>query len=114
MLGNNLYLYSVATGELVTITTDGAKNLIYNGIPDWVYEGKGAGGRGGGREGGREGAREEVREGGREGGRKGRREVRIVKESKTKRSCIFCSLQQRRYWPHTQPCGGLQMGSTCL
>ena len=50
VLGNNLYLYSVATGELVTITTDGAKNLIYNGIPDWVYEGKGA--RVGGREGG--------------------------------------------------------------
>ena len=39
MVDFNLYVYNVADSKLVSITTNGIKNIIYNAIPDWVYEG---------------------------------------------------------------------------
>ena len=35
---NNLYVYDIASKQTATITTDGKKNSIINGITDWVYE----------------------------------------------------------------------------
>jgi dipeptidyl-peptidase 4 len=35
---NNLYVYDIATKKVTEITKDGKKNLIINGITDWVYE----------------------------------------------------------------------------
>jgi dipeptidyl-peptidase 4 len=35
---NNLYYQSFANGAQVQITTDGKKNAVINGIPDWLYE----------------------------------------------------------------------------
>ncbi|WP_366187459.1 S9 family peptidase [Flavobacterium ovatum] len=35
---NNLYVYDLGTKTITTITTDGKKNEIINGICDWVYE----------------------------------------------------------------------------
>lgn len=35
---NNLYINNIETGEITQITTDGKKNFIIYGIPDWVYE----------------------------------------------------------------------------
>ncbi len=35
---NNIFVYDIATKAITTITTDGAKNKIINGISDWVYE----------------------------------------------------------------------------
>ena len=35
---NNLFVYDVATATSTTITTDGVKNSVINGITDWVYE----------------------------------------------------------------------------
>ncbi len=35
---NNLYIKDLQTGKTLQITTDGEKNKIINGIPDWVYE----------------------------------------------------------------------------
>ena len=35
---NNLYLYDLATQKETPLTTDGRKNLVINGIADWVYE----------------------------------------------------------------------------
>ena len=35
---NNIFLQDVKSGTLTTVTTDGVKNKIINGIPDWVYE----------------------------------------------------------------------------
>ena len=35
---NNLYVYDIATKEIVALTKDGKKNSIINGITDWVYE----------------------------------------------------------------------------
>lgn len=35
---NNLYYLDLATNEEVAVTTDGEKNKIINGAPDWVYE----------------------------------------------------------------------------
>ncbi|MER3497913.1 MAG: S9 family peptidase [Chitinophagaceae bacterium] len=35
---NNLYLYDIATGHTIAITTDGKWNHIINGNCDWVYE----------------------------------------------------------------------------
>lgn len=37
---NNIFLKSDVTAEAVQVTTNGKKNEIFNGIPDWVYEGK--------------------------------------------------------------------------
>ena len=38
---NDLYLVSdVTNGQSRRLTNDGAFNLIYNGIPDWTYQGK--------------------------------------------------------------------------
>ena len=34
---NNIYIESIATGEIVQLTTDGSKTII-NGTFDWVYE----------------------------------------------------------------------------
>ena len=39
MLGFDVYVYNVTSEELVTVTTDGRENEVYNGIPDWMYEG---------------------------------------------------------------------------
>ncbi|MBC5840927.1 S9 family peptidase [Flavobacterium sp. F-380] len=36
--GNNLFVYDLASKQVVQITTDGKKNAIINGITDWVYE----------------------------------------------------------------------------
>ena len=35
---NNIWLLEVATGNLKAVTTDGDRNRILNGAPDWVYE----------------------------------------------------------------------------
>jgi len=35
---NNLYVYDIAGKQITTITTDGKKNSVINGITDWVYE----------------------------------------------------------------------------
>lgn len=35
---NNLYYYEIETGETLPVTSDGEKNMIINGICDWVYE----------------------------------------------------------------------------
>lgn len=35
---NNIYIHHVQDGSITTVTTDGKKNQIINGIPDWVYE----------------------------------------------------------------------------
>lgn len=35
---NNLFVYDIASKNTTTITTDGKKNAIINGITDWVYE----------------------------------------------------------------------------
>ena len=32
--------FDADTPALIRITDDGEKNKVYNGIPDWVYEGK--------------------------------------------------------------------------
>jgi dipeptidyl-peptidase-4 len=36
--GNNLYVYDLASKKTTTVTTDGKKNAVINGITDWVYE----------------------------------------------------------------------------
>lgn len=35
---NNIYLKNLTTGETATVTTDGVKNRVINGVPDWVYQ----------------------------------------------------------------------------
>ncbi|MGL5111508.1 MAG: DPP IV N-terminal domain-containing protein, partial [Flavobacterium sp.] len=35
---NNLFVYDIATKTTTSITSDGKKNSIINGITDWVYE----------------------------------------------------------------------------
>lgn len=40
MKGNNIYLYSIQSNSSEQHTTNGEENKVYNGIPDWVYEGK--------------------------------------------------------------------------
>ena len=35
---NNLYFKDLATGKTTQLTSDGEKNKIINGLPDWVYE----------------------------------------------------------------------------
>ncbi|XP_069791462.1 prolyl endopeptidase FAP isoform X2 [Narcine bancroftii] len=35
---NNIYLKTIPENSSVNLTTNGEKNKIYNGIPDWVYE----------------------------------------------------------------------------
>ena len=32
-------MYYVTSDELFAVTCDGFENVLYNGIPDWVYEG---------------------------------------------------------------------------
>ena len=36
---NNVYIKASPTAEPVKITENGEENKIFNGIPDWVYEG---------------------------------------------------------------------------
>ncbi len=35
---NNVYIKNLADGTITTVTTDGEKNKIINGVPDWVYQ----------------------------------------------------------------------------
>lgn len=35
---NNVYIKNLADGSITTVTTDGEKNKIINGVPDWVYQ----------------------------------------------------------------------------
>lgn len=35
----NIFLKPSATADTVQLTSNGKKNEILNGIPDWVYEG---------------------------------------------------------------------------
>lgn len=35
---NNLFIYDIASANVIQVTTDGKKNSIINGITDWVYE----------------------------------------------------------------------------
>ncbi|MDF1550598.1 MAG: S9 family peptidase, partial [Bacteroidales bacterium] len=35
---NNLYIKDLASGQEIQVSTDGEKNKVLNGIPDWVYE----------------------------------------------------------------------------
>jgi hypothetical protein len=36
---NNIYYLEHPSGEAKAVTSDGDKGVIYNGVPDWVYEG---------------------------------------------------------------------------
>ncbi|XP_064419800.1 dipeptidyl peptidase 4 isoform X1 [Latimeria chalumnae] len=36
--GNNIYLKEEPNGSTIPVTDNGKQNVIYNGIPDWVYE----------------------------------------------------------------------------
>ncbi len=38
MYQNNLYVKNLQTNDVTQVTTDGKKNKIINGAPDWVYE----------------------------------------------------------------------------
>lgn len=38
VLDNNLFLFSLETGQTEQLTQDGEKNKIINGVTDWVYE----------------------------------------------------------------------------
>lgn len=38
ILNNNLYIKNLQNGNLTAVTSDGLKNHIINGAPDWVYE----------------------------------------------------------------------------
>jgi dipeptidyl-peptidase 4 len=38
VMDNNIYTYNLSTEEVRQITSDGEKNHIINGAPDWVYE----------------------------------------------------------------------------
>lgn len=38
VLENNIYYQSKVDGKSVQITTNGVPGIIYNGVPDWVYE----------------------------------------------------------------------------
>lgn len=33
-----MYIKNLADGTVTTVTTDGEKNKIINGVPDWVYQ----------------------------------------------------------------------------
>ena len=35
---NNIYIKNLADGSITTVTTDGVKNKVINGVPDWVYQ----------------------------------------------------------------------------
>lgn len=35
---NNVYIKNLTDGTVTTVTTDGEKNKIINGVPDWVYQ----------------------------------------------------------------------------
>lgn len=35
---NNVYIKNLSDGSLTTVTTDGEKNKVINGVPDWVYQ----------------------------------------------------------------------------
>ena len=35
---NNVMVHDCATGQNITVTTDGKKNSIINAVPDWVYQ----------------------------------------------------------------------------
>jgi dipeptidyl-peptidase-4 len=35
---NNLYVFDIASKQITSITSDGKKNSVINGITDWVYE----------------------------------------------------------------------------
>lgn len=37
---NNLYYLEEPSGDAKPLTVDGVPGIIYNGVPDWVYEGK--------------------------------------------------------------------------
>ena len=37
---NNIYWLDSIEGNLHTITDNGKENELFNGVPDWVYEGK--------------------------------------------------------------------------
>ncbi len=36
--GNNLYVCDLTTNQVRQVTTDGERNRVINGLPDWVYE----------------------------------------------------------------------------
>ena len=38
VLNNNIYIKNLETGVTTTVTTDGVKNKVINGVPDWVYQ----------------------------------------------------------------------------
>lgn len=40
VVGNDIYYRPEATAPSVRITNTGVQDTIYNGVPDWVYEGK--------------------------------------------------------------------------
>lgn len=35
---NNIYIKNLDNGQTATVTTDGVKNHVINGVPDWVYQ----------------------------------------------------------------------------
>lgn len=40
MQHNNIYYKNIITKETKQVTSDGITEEIFNGIPDWVYEGR--------------------------------------------------------------------------
>ena len=40
MYGNNIYYQEALGKDIIQITNTGEEQNIFNGIPDWVYEGK--------------------------------------------------------------------------
>lgn len=40
VVDNNIYYKSGVTSNATKLTHDGYERVIYNGVPDWVYEGK--------------------------------------------------------------------------
>ena len=37
-MNNNIIVYSLASGLFTPLTTNGADEAIFNGVPDWLYE----------------------------------------------------------------------------
>lgn len=37
---NNIYLMNLGKQEFSKLTRTGVPGIVYNGVPDWVYEGK--------------------------------------------------------------------------
>ena len=39
VIDNDLFIYNVASKNMVQVTADGEDPTLFNGVPDWLYEG---------------------------------------------------------------------------